>query len=246
VSARIYGPNAVGELIATAPGAIAVLFVRQDRKRSQDLEDLVDAARAAGVKVKELTPEAMKTRAGSRGGTVIAAEVRVAQAPDVSEITADTHPLLVLLDGVTDPHNLGAILRSASAFGAEAVIVPKRNSAPLNDAAVRSSAGAAAHTPLIRVTNLARTVRQLRDNGIWTIATTVGAPTSIWECDLTLPTAVVIGAEGKGVRPGVVKACDLQAGLPLPSPIGSLNASVFAGIALAIAARARKSAEPSS
>ncbi len=240
MSARIYGANAVGELLAHAPEAIAVLYVRRDSEQSADVDALVDRARACSVRVHALSAEEMRTRAGSRGGTVIAAEVRIAQAPDVTDFSADSTPLLVLLDGVTDPHNLGAILRSASAFAADAVIVAKRNSAPLNDAAVRASAGAAAYTPLIRVTNLARTVRQLRDQGIWTIATTVGAPMTIWDCDLTLPTAIIIGAEGKGIRPGVVKACDLQAGLALPSPIGSLNASVFAGAALAIAARARQ------
>lgn len=242
MSARIYGPNAIGELLTHAPEAISVIYLRADARQSPDLAALLARAEGAGVRVQTLAAESMRRRAGTRGGTVIAAEVRVAEPPTLESFEADNCPLLVLLDGVTDPYNLGAILRSASAFGADAVITSRRNSAPLNDAAVRASAGAAAYTPLLRVTNLARAVRVLRGQGIWTMATTVNASASLWACDLSVPVALVIGAEGRGVRPGVVKACDLEVGLPLPSPIGSLNASVFAGIALAIAARARNAA----
>lgn len=242
MSARIYGINAVAELVESRPSAITVIYVRGGQGLPADVEALVQVAREKGLRVESLNHEVMASRAGTRGGTLLAAEVRVAEAPDLTDFTGDgdSTPLLVVLDGVTDPYNLGAIVRSAAAFGADALVVPKRNSAPLNDAAVRASAGAVAHMPVIRVTNLSRSIRQLRDQGIWTIASTVDAEKSFWECDLTLPTAIVIGAEGKGVRHGVVRACDFTAGLTLPSPIGSLNASVFTGIALAIAARSRK------
>ncbi len=234
---RVYGHRAIDELLETAPGAIAQLLVA--RGQAERLEPLMERARALGIDVRETSELALRKRSGGRGGAVVGAEIRIAATPDLQDVAGED-ALVVALDGVTDPHNLGAVMRSASAFGAAAVVVPKHHTAPLNDAAVRASAGAVAHLPLLRVTNLARALRQLRDGGLWTYATLPGAGPCLWDTDLTGGVALVLGAEGRGVRPGVVKACDLSIGLPLPGTIGSLNVSVFAGLALAEVARQRR------
>jgi 23S rRNA (guanosine2251-2'-O)-methyltransferase len=160
---------------------------------------------------------------------------------DIADLVAESSsgPLVVALDGVTDPHNLGAIIRSAAAFGALAVVTTERRAAPLNDAAVRASAGAVAHMPLIRVTNLSRSLRELQAGGYWVVASLAEGGQPLWEIDLTGPIVLVVGAEGAGVRRGIAAVCDLAASLPLPGPVQSLNASVFAGIAAAEVARQR-------
>ncbi len=234
---RIYGLNAVEELIMVAPGAVkAVLFAGEP---TGPAERLLERARSLGLTTQQVAPASLRSRSGSRGGAALGAELLAAPAIDLARLDLDAAPLIVALDQVTDPHNLGAVLRSAAGFGAVAVVVPKDRSAPLNDAAVRSSAGAAAYVPLVRVTNLARTLRSFNTQGVWTVATAADAPQTLWQVDLTLPTAIVLGAEGRGLRPNVRKTCEVTASLPLPGPVRSLNVSVTAGIALAEAARQR-------
>ncbi|TNF28891.1 MAG: 23S rRNA (guanosine(2251)-2'-O)-methyltransferase RlmB [Deltaproteobacteria bacterium] len=240
---RIYGVNAVGELVDVAPKAIERLVWTPGSGPAA--EAIVARARELGIRIEEARAPAQRDRSGSRGGASIGADLRPPPAIDLDALRPSDEvpaPFVVALDQVTDPHNLGAILRSSAAFGAQAVIVPKDNSAPLNDAAVRASAGAAAYVPLIRVTNLARAVRQLRDQGLWAVAADAGGDSTLWDVDLREPTVIVLGAEGRGLRPGVKKACDLVAALPLSGPVRSLNVSVTAGIALAEAARQRHGA----
>ena len=237
---RIYGINAVEELLDAAPAAIARIICAPGGGPAVDA--LVARARSLGLPIVSGRPEELRERAGGRGGSGLGADLRAAPeiaiealAPDA----ADPAPLVVALDQVTDPHNLGAILRSAAAFGARAIVVPKDHSAPLNAAAVRATAGAVAYVPVIRVTNLARALRELTEIGLWTVATDAGAPEPLWRVDLTIPTAIVLGAEGHGLRPNVKKACDRVAALPLTGPVRSLNVSVTAGVVLAEAARQR-------
>ncbi|PIE65820.1 MAG: 23S rRNA (guanosine(2251)-2'-O)-methyltransferase RlmB [Deltaproteobacteria bacterium] len=234
---RIYGLNAVEELIEAAPGAVAgVLYAGEPQGA---VAQAIERARAAGLAVRRVAPSALRSRSGRRGGASLGADLRSAPSFDLDDLALEPAPLIVALDQVTDPHNLGAVMRSAAAFGAAAVVVTKDRSAPLNDAAVRSSAGAVAYVPLIRVTNLARALRRLGAQGVWTVGTAADGPQTLWDLDLTPPTAIVLGAEGKGLRPNVRKRCDLVAALPLPGEVGSLNVSVTAGIALAEAARQR-------
>lgn len=237
---RIYGVNAVGELIDLAPEAVERLIWTPGSGAAAD--KIVARAKKLGIRVDEARAPAQRGRSGGRGGTSIGADLRPPPAIELDALRAGGEvaaPFVVALDQVTDPHNLGAILRSSAAFGAQAVVVPKDKSAPLNDAAVRASAGAAAYVPLIRVTNLARAIRQLRDQGLWAVAADAGGDSTLWEIDLAEPTVFVLGAEGRGLRPGVKRACDLIAALPLTGPVRSLNVSVTAGIALAEAARQR-------
>ncbi len=237
---RIYGRHAVEELLDRHPEAVAAVVVAAGRLRSED-EALLARARSAGVTVREVGSQDLKQRSGGRGAIRIGADIRVASIDDLDALTPaqGESPLVVALDGVTDPHNLGAILRTAAVFEARAIIVPRDRSAPLNDAAVRASAGGVAHVPLHRVVNLSRSLRQLKEVGYWTVGAHVDHGSSLWDAQLTGPLVLVLGAEGSGIRPGVLRACDSVVHLPTAGPVGSLNVSVFAGIACAEVARQR-------
>jgi len=236
---RLFGVNAVQDVLEQAPDAIRGIL-HQGRLDQESLR-LLDRARKAGVAIREAQGDELRVRAGGRGGASIAADLKIANAPDPESFDPDTTPILLALDQVTDPHNLGAILRSAAAFGVGAVIVPRDNSAPLNDAAVRASAGAAAHVGVVRVTNLARTLTDLHDQGYWPCAVSHDATQDAWQADLgSLPLVLVLGAEGDGIRPLVRRACPLAIRLPMTGLIRSLNVSVAAGIALAEVVRQRR------
>jgi 23S rRNA (guanosine2251-2'-O)-methyltransferase len=148
---------------------------------------------------------------------------------------------VLVLDGVTDPHNLGAYLRSADAAGVAVVVVPKDNSAELNAVARKVASGAAEVIPLVRVTNLARTLRSFKELGIWIVGTTGDANTLVYDQDLSIPTALVMGAEGPGMRRLTTEACDFLVKLPMAGDVSSLNVSVATGICLFEAVRQRRS-----
>jgi len=233
---RIYGLHAVRDVFEGHPSALRALL--HARQLDPESARLVEAARAAGVTVREASAADLQSRAGGRGGATIAADLVIAPAPALDRIAPSG--TLLALDQITDPHNLGAILRSAAAFGAHAVVVPKDHAAPLNDAAMRASAGAAAVVPVVRVTNLARALGELHTMGFWACALAAHDATPIWRTDLgSLPLVLALGAEGAGLRPLVRRACQLAVTIPTGGPIRSLNVSVAAGIALAEVARQR-------
>jgi 23S rRNA (guanosine2251-2'-O)-methyltransferase len=140
--------------------------------------------------------------------------------------------LVLVLDGIEDPHNLGAILRSAEVAGADGVFIPQRRSAPLSAAAVKASAGAASHIKVARCTNTARLIEQLKEAGYWITGFAAESGRPIWEPDLTVPTALVLGSEGSGLHRLVKEKCDFLATIPMRGKVASYNVSVAAGIAL--------------
>jgi 23S rRNA (guanosine2251-2'-O)-methyltransferase len=150
---------------------------------------------------------------------------------DVLENIAEA-PLLLVLDGVTDPHNLGACLRSADAFGAHAVIVPKDRAVGVNATVAKAASGAADTVPVISVTNLARSLRDLKERGVWMLGAEAGGDESLFDADLSGPIAWVLGAEGTGLRRLTRESCDRIVSIPLSGTVGSLNVSVAAGICL--------------
>ncbi|MCB9728007.1 MAG: 23S rRNA (guanosine(2251)-2'-O)-methyltransferase RlmB [Deltaproteobacteria bacterium] len=237
---RIYGQHAIAELLDSSPDAIAAIVCPEGPPRPEEAA-LIDRARALGIAIRQDSSASMRQRGGGRGGVGLGADLRVPPALDPSELRAEPGQprLVLLLDGVTDPHNLGAILRTAAAFAADAVFIPKDRSAALTDAAVRASAGGVAHVPLTRVTNLSRTIRTLKDQGFWVLGAHVDEGVALWQADLSGPVALVLGAEGAGLRPGVLKACDGAIQLPMPGRVKALNVSVFAGIACAEVIRQR-------
>jgi 23S rRNA (guanosine2251-2'-O)-methyltransferase len=163
-------------------------------------------------------------------------------APNLDAVR-EAKPVLVVLDGVEDPHNFGAILRSAVAAGADGVIVPDRGMAPLSAVALKASAGTALQIPIARAGNLPEALHQLKERGYWVIGLDSGEGpgehTTVWDYDWDRAVALVVGNEGRGLRPGVRAVCDVRAAIPMRGPAESLNASVAAGIALFAAVRGR-------
>ncbi len=235
---RLYGQNAVEDLLKAQPSAIARVLVVEGSSR---MEPFLDQCRARGVRVHFVHADELRRRSGGRGAVSVGADLRIASGCELTDLErqAAENPFVIALDGITDPHNLGAIMRSAAAFGASAVLTTSRRSAPLNDAAVRASAGAVAHVPLVRVTNLARALRSLKKAGYWVVASLAEGGVPMSKLDLKGAIVLIVGAEGTGVREKVAELSDFALTVHLPGPIQSLNASVFAGIAAAEVARQR-------
>lgn len=240
---RIHGIHAVGALLRRSPErieSVSVLRGRQDRR----LEELVQAAREQAIAVRECARDELDRLAGGVHQGVVA-EVR-ALAPRGEDFLFDAllpglaePALLLVLDGVTDPHNLGACLRSADAFGAHALIVPRDNAAPLNATARKAASGAADVVPLVVVTNLARTLRALQQAGIWIVGAAGEASSALSAIDLRAAVALVMGAEGRGMRRLTREHCDHLAAIPMHGEVSSLNVSVATGICLYEARRQR-------
>lgn len=208
------------------------------------LEEILAAAGQRGVPVVQVEQAVLEreSRHGVHQGIV--AEISPPADYSVADLVraADGSPLLVVLDGVEDPHNVGAILRSVDAAGAHGVIRQARRAATLDAAAAKASAGAVAHVPIATVVNIARALEELRTLGVWTVGLAGDAPQSYDAVDLTLPTALVLGSEGRGLRRLVRQRCDLVAAIPMAGHVESLNVSVAAGIVLFEAARQRRAA----
>jgi 23S rRNA (guanosine2251-2'-O)-methyltransferase len=235
--------HAVAALLKRSPERVESLAVLRGR-RDRRLEELLAAARAQGIAVRELAREELDRLApGVHQGVV--AEVRAAAPLDESYLLDELLPglagpaLLLVLDGVTDPHNLGACLRSADAFGAHALIVPRDNSAPLNATARKAASGAADAVPLVSVTNLARTLRALQEAGVWIVGAAGEAGQNITAVDLRGAVALVMGAEGGGMRRLTREHCDHLASIPMCGEVSSLNVSVATGVFLYEARRQR-------
>ena len=235
---RVYGTNAISDLLENTPQAVTAILVPQGKLTPSD-EALIADAERLGIIVRDMPRDLLKKGSGGRGGARIAAEIRLASPIELKSLQPRDgyQPLVVLLDSVTDPHNFGAIIRSAAFFSADAVIVGRDRSAPLNDAAVRASAGAVATIPVLRVANLARTIKDLKQLGIWIYAASASAEMRASEADLDRPLCLVMGAEGKGIRPRIEGLADEKITIGQSDAVASLNVSVSAGILLGEARR---------
>jgi 23S rRNA (guanosine2251-2'-O)-methyltransferase len=235
----IYGINPVLEALRAG----RVKELRVGERRDGRLKQLLALADERGVRVRRVPADALErdSRRGVHQGVV--AEIETAADHSVAEIVgaASAAPLVVVLDGIEDPHNLGAIVRTADAAGADGVVIQSRRSAARGGVAAKASAGALAHVKIAQVVNIARVVEELKDLGIWTIGLAGDASESYDEIDLTLPTAIVLGAEGGGLRRLVRERCDRLASIPMRGHVGSLNVSVAAGVVLFEAVRQRRS-----
>ena len=246
MSETAYGIHAVDVLLRRSPERIISLSIQSDRNDKR-IQGLLSLAQNQGVAVDRVTKADLDEMVSERHQGVVAvikprqADGGVAERDLSSYLKGIDCPLVLVLDGVTDPHNLGACLRSADAAGVAAVIVPKDNSAELNAVARKVASGAADVIPLVRVTNLARTLRSLKELGIWIVGTTGEADTLVYDQDLSIPTALVMGAEGPGMRRLTTEACDFLVKLPMAGDVSSLNVSVATGICLFEAVRQRRS-----
>lgn len=229
---QIEGRNPVLEALR-AGAEINKIFVQ--RQSGGSLRQVYDAARKAGVILVETdrkTLDAMSEGRPHQGVVAhVAAEAYIGLDELVARSLASAYPLLVVADHVEDPHNLGAILRSSLAAGAQGLIIPKRRSAALSPTVAKASAGASAHLPVSRVANIAQTVETLKQSGYWVVGAEAGGD-SLFKTRLTGPLAVVVGSEGTGVSRLVREKCDLLVEIPMQGPVNSLNASVALGIVL--------------
>jgi 23S rRNA (guanosine2251-2'-O)-methyltransferase len=235
----IYGINPVLEALRSG----RVKSVSVSDRASGRAADVEHAAERAGVAVRRVP--ARELDRASRGGVhqgVVAQVGAESERLDVADLVsgADGPPLIVVLDGVEDPHNVGAILRTVDAAGADGVVRQSRRAAPLGGAAAKASAGAVAHVRIAEVVNIARALEELKEAGVWTVGLASDAPKRYDELDLTLPTAVVVGAEGTGLRRLVRERCDWLAAIPMRGNVGSLNVSVATAVVLFEAVRQRR------
>jgi 23S rRNA (guanosine2251-2'-O)-methyltransferase len=228
------GFHAVSARLRHAPQSIESMLV-DARRRDARMHDLIERAKSLGVRVVPVDQDRLRGLAGDsphQGVVALAGDIDRALSIDDVLRHADVHTLLLLLDGVTDPRNLGACLRVADAAGVHAVIVPRDRSAGLTASASKAAAGAAETLPLIAVTNLARTMDELRDAGIRLIGAAGSAAQSLYQVELRGPIAWALGAEGAGLRRLTRERCDQLVHIPLAGEVESLNVSVATGICL--------------
>ena len=228
------GFHAVTARLRHSPESIEALYV-DGARRDGRMQQLLDRAQAAAVRVTMSDAERLqRIAAGSthQGVVALCREVALARSLDdvLAEVNAQT--LLLLLDGVTDPRNLGACMRTAEAAGAQALIVPRDRSASLTPLVAAAAAGAAETLPLIAVTNLARAMEEIREAGVWIVGAAGEAERTLYEIDLTGPVAWALGAEGPGLRRLTREKCDWLARIPLQGRTESLNVSVATGVCL--------------
>ena len=242
----LFGFHAVGVRIKTAPQSVLEIFFDVARRDAR-MRQFTDRAREAGVRLIESDGLRLAKMAGSHGHQGVVARVNpVAQVTSLDELLEQleasgvTAPLLLVLDGVTDPHNLGACLRVADGAGAHAVIAPKDHAAGINATVAKVASGAAETMPYFMVTNLARTLGELKERNIWCIGTSDDAPKTIYDVDLKGPVALVLGAEGEGMRQLTRKTCDELVSIPMHGAVESLNVSVASGVCLYEALRQRR------
>ena len=240
----LFGFHAVGVRLKTAPASIIEVYVDPTRRDAR-MKQFLSRAAEAGVRIIEADGPRLIKLTGSAGHQGVAARVQAVEGVrTLDELLDDlqeqgTVPLLLVLDGVTDPHNLGACLRVADGAGAQAVIAPKDHAAGINATVAKVASGAAETVPYFMVTNLARTLNELKERSIWVTGTSDDAERTLYDVDFKGPTALVLGAEGAGMRQLTRKTCDQLVRIPMMGAVESLNVSVASGVGLYEARRQR-------
>ena len=237
----IYGFHAVSAKLRHAPDAVLEIYLSADRKDAR-VKKFIAQAEAAGARIMQSEGDKLDAMVGTRRHQGVVAQVdatrRDIKLADVLD-SLDENALILVLDGVQDPHNLGACLRVADAAGAHAVVAPKDRAVGLNATAIKVASGAADTVPYITVTNLARALREMQDAGVWVIGAAGEAEKTIHDIDQKVPVAWVLGAEGDGLRRLTRDTCDELARIPMHGSVESLNVSVASGICLFEARRQR-------
>ena len=241
-SRTLFGFHAVTVRLKTAPASVAEVHVDTAR-RDQRMRQLVERAEAAAVRVVDSDDARLTQLAGTpRHQGVVARVTPLPQTHSLDDLldAVQGAPLLLALDGVTDPHNLGACLRVADGAGVHAVVAPKDHAVGLNATVAKVASGAAETVPYLMVTNLARCLNELKERDVRIVGTSDDAPITLYEADLRGPLALVLGAEGKGLRQLTRKTCDVLVRIPMLGAVESLNVSVAAGVCLYEAQRQRQ------
>jgi 23S rRNA (guanosine2251-2'-O)-methyltransferase len=239
---RIYGINPVAE--ALKAGRVTAL--RVSARADDRLSEIVKLAGRSGIPIRRANAHELDRFAQGGVHQGVVADVKDPEHASVEDLVlaAKGVPLVVVLDGIEDPHNVGAILRTVDAAGADGVVRQSRHAARLDGAAAKASAGAVSHVRIADVVNVARALESLKAAGVWTVGFAGDASKRYDEVDYTLPTAIVLGAEGAGLRRLVRERCDWVVSVPMRGHVRSLNVSVTAGIALFEAVRQRNLARP--
>ena len=248
----LFGFHAVGVRLKTAPQSIVEIYFEPTRRDAR-MRQFLDRVAESGVRLIESDGLRLSTLCGGHGHQGVAARVQaLPQVHSLDELLENleasqaslpveqrVNPLILVLDGVTDPHNLGACLRVADGAGAHAVIAPKDHAAGINATVAKVASGAAETVPYFMVTNLARTLNELKERNIWVIGTSDAATQSVYQADLKGSVALVLGAEGDGMRQLTAKTCDQLVSIPMRGAVESLNVSVASGVCLYEALRQR-------
>ena len=238
----IYGINPVLEALRSG----RVDSIRLSHRGDARVAAVLDAAKNAGVAVKRVDASELDRAAhgGVHQGVVAVVQDQEQLAPEDLVRSSSGAPLIVVLDGVEDPHNVGAILRTVDAAGANGLVRQRRHAAPLGGAAAKASAGAVSHVRIADVVNIARALEELKESGVWTVGLAGDAEKRYDQLDYTLPTALVVGAEGAGLRRLVRERCDWLVSIPMKGHVQSLNVSVATGVVLFEAVRQRLNRPP--
>lgn len=242
----LYGVNPLLEALR-AGDRIPAEIVLAEGARDKRLRELIELARARNVTVRRASRSDLDRAVGNTHHQGVMARLSAASYADADDLMStiamlvgtDNEPLVVVLDGVEDPRNLGAILRTSECAGVDGVFIPERRAAGLTDTVAKAAAGAIEHIPVARVTNLSRLIEQLKERNVWVVGTVADAPMSYTEWDWMRPSAVVLGGEGAGLHRLVREHCDVLVSIPARGKIQSLNVSVAAGIVLYEALRQR-------
>ncbi len=241
----LFGIHAVTAMVEKDAARVQTLWIAREAQKNQRIKRLQSLADKAGVLLQGATNATLDSMVGGERHQGVVAECNAATAPqmalNIPELLSglDEPPFLLVLDGVQDPHNLGACLRTADAAGVHAVIVPKDRAVGMTSVVSKVACGAAEHVPLIQVTNLARALRQLKDEGVWLLGADERGETPLFNADLKGPLALVLGAEGQGLRRLTREQCDVLISVPMAGSVSSLNVSVATGVCLFEAVRQR-------
>src|SRR5712691_7699021 len=238
----IYGINAVAEALKARGRAFQWVGVAKERHDLR-LQRVVDECRKVGIAVRFLPRPELDRMAGNgahQGVVAVTSAKQYNELEDVIEAKRGQHSLIVVLDGIEDPHNLGAVLRTADAAGADGVVIPERRAAGVTSIVAKSSAGASEHLPIAKVTNIGRTLEELKSKNLWIVGLDERAPQNYDSLDYHMDCAIVLGSEGNGVHDLVAKKCDFLVSIHMLGKVPSLNVSVAAGVMLYEVVRQRK------
>ena len=241
---KIFGINPVIEALR-AGGSVQRVLIAEQRKSDRDVQEIIRLAKGSGIEVRVTTRDALNREAPNalhQGVLAVIAARKYATLDDLLQIPSQKGqaPLFLILDGVEDPRNLGAILRTAEVAGVHGVIIPERRAAGLTETTAKTAAGALEYVPVVKVVNMVNTLENLKKNGVWIAGAEAGGDLVYWEADFVRPTAIVVGGEGKGIRRLVREHCDYLVSLPLMGRINSLNVSVASGVLLYEVLRQRR------
>ncbi len=238
----IYGIHPVEEALRARGRAFEYVAVARERHDGR-MQNVVQQCRAAGVPVRQVSREELTRLAqssGHQGVVAVTSEKKYGDIDDLLQNKRGEQTLILVLDGIEDPHNLGAVIRTADAAGVDGVVIPERRAAGVTATAAKASAGASEHLPMARVTNIARTLEELKERNIWVVGLDERGDQEYTALDYRMDCALVLGAEGKGLHDLVRKRCDFLIRIPMQGKVSSLNVSVAAGVVLYEIVRQRR------